>query len=420
MPNNLVLTASKSKSSSRASSKNGASRSRMSALPYAAALLLFAGGKASRVFAAFASFHYLQSGAPLPTYLLACTAGAALCLVLLQRPWHGKRIGVKRARRVVMAGLLMGATLFSWAAGLRLAGPLRTLMVDGAELPLVYISALVRRREVPERRKTRGAALMLLAYLLLMWDASGHVPDVEQLEHSALGQRAEHTLERLSKQPWVGVGMANVQRRLVQRFDVAGDKVGTELGVTTWRCEVGVVLVLAASIMMQCGRAMTRRLATELGGGKRYFALGTSVASGWVALGTALWTVFGGMDGGEVTLKAWMSWAVVGVLWLIIPYYVRAVVSRSVGTRLAVSGGVVLPFVMGVAGSAAVGAARCGGGASWVLLAAFTLNATGVSLMMAGGARRALSELPLDAPSTSSSAVAPPSSSSSAPAAPPR
>lgn len=434
MPNNLVLPKVGSKSSSRASSK--ASRVRPPpTLPYAPAIATLFLGKASRVFAAFVSYHYLQDRVALPLYLFFVTFGAAATLLSLQRPWNGKRIGQKRTRRVLIAGAILALTLYIWTAGLRSAGPLRTLLVDGAELPLLYLFAVVSRRELPEKRKSRGAFCMLLAYALLIWDASGHVPDVAEIERSRLGQRAEHTIGKIANKTsaeiesirHLGANAANSngdthphvggsRRRLLTTYQppVKGSGRLRDAFVegTALRSEIGVILVLAASVIMQSSRAFNRRLATELGGAKRHFALSTSCAWAWMtplallsyvssSTGAVLsLSIVGGIKPMTMNIGHVVGFAMVGFLWLVLPYYVRAIVSTTIPQRTMLQSGVVVPFLMACVGSVVVGESGSGGGVSWILVIAFVLECAGVTMMMAGGVRRGLSELPIDGSGT--------------------
>lgn len=464
MPNNLVIPSSSSSSRTTSSSKMIKSRNAASpSLSFASAIGTLTFGKASRVFAAFVSFHYLQDRVALPLYLLFVTFGAALTLLLLQRPWRGKRIGAKRAKKVLLAGGLLVTTLYTWTAGLRSAGPLRTLLVDGAELPLLYLFAVVTRRELPEKRKTRGAVLMLIAYCLLIWDASGHVPDVSELEKSRFGQRAEHMVDRFrhrhpdserahtgqeqphanhheSDQLVAGFGeddqfnndrsfrQAAGRRKLLTTFQPnvkgPGGVKDAFIEGTALRCEVGVVLVLLSSVLVQGGRGFSRRLATELGGAKRHFALSMSAAVVWVTpLAILSWVsssiagsvlslqAVGGITRIDITTSHMIGFLGVGFLWLVLPYYSRAVVSTSVSTNVMMHSAVVSPFVMAVFVTEVFGGAKEAGGLSWILFVAFVLECLGVSLMMAGGAgsskaSQMISELPIDQTGATSNAGA--------------
>lgn len=435
MPNNLVLAGGNSKRAASRQSMSGASlsssRSAVS-LGGGAAFGTLVFGKMSRVFAAFVSFHYLQDRVALPLYLFFVGAGASLFLLALQRPWNGRRIGQRRARKIVVAGAVLALTLYVWTAGLRSAGPLRTLLIDGAELPLLYLFAIVSRKELPEKRRTRGAALMLVAYALLIWDASGRAPDLNQLEQTGIGKKAELTLQHLSyKKPLADVAKplhdddhrhqtrklhSIAHRNLLGTYKppVKGPGGFRDAFVegTALRSEIGVVLVLIASLIMQSSRAFTRRLATELGGAKRHFALSITCATMWLAplallsslssAGGALLSlsVVGEITRMPISLAHAVGFATVGFLWLVVPYYVRAIVSTRLSQRSMLQYGVVIPFLMAAAVSIALGAARSAGGVSWILVAAFVFDAVGISLMMSPGTKRSLSELPLDSGNT--------------------
>lgn len=459
MPNNLVLPKTGSTGGSKGSVKGARSTPKVGRSTSAAvsqsssavslststafATLVF--GKASRVFAAFVSFHYLQDKVALPLYLFFVTAGASLFLLGLQRPWNGRRIGQRRTKKIFLAGAILALTLYTWTAGLRSAGPLRTLLVDGAELPLLYLFAIVSRRELPEKRKSRGALLMLLAYILLIWDASGDVPDIQDLEKTKLGHKAEETLQRIANKTshLTALGQNDKQRQdaevanrklqsmsLAQSTDIQSTSkfalrrlLGTYkppvpgsgrvrdafVEGTPLRSEIGVVLVLIASVIMQSSRSFTRRLATELGGAKRHFALSLSSATlcltplafaSYLSSSTGALlslSVIGGITRLQLSFGHALGFAAVGFLWLVVPYYVRAIVSTSISQRVMLQSGVVIPFVMAAATSVVLGAAKSAGGVSWILIAAFVLDTVGISMMMApGGVKRSLSELPLD------------------------
>lgn len=367
-------------------------------------------GKMSRVLAAFVSFHYLQDKVALPYYLFFVCIGASFVLLALQRPWNGRRIGPRRGRKIVAAGALLALTLYIWTAGLRSAGPLRTLLMDGAELPLLYLFAVANGRELPERRRTRGAVMMLGAYAMLIWDASGHVPDLKRIEATRFGRSIEQKLEHLSS-----------NKMLTNRAGTTGNATGEANTVpkssgtvrdafvegTPLRREIGVVLVLIASLIMQSSRSFSRRLATELGGAKRHFALSITCATFWLAplafvssLSTATGAllslnVFGGVTRIYMSAGHYLGFAGVGFLWLVVPYYVRAIVSNNMSQRRMLQSGVVIPFVMAAGISIVVGAEASAGGVSWLLLVAFCSASLGISLMTAGGSKRSLSELPL-------------------------
>lgn len=460
MPNNLVLPkGSSSSSTSRASRVTHSTSTTASptSLTPTVALAVLSLGKLSRVASAFLTFTYLDSPLPLPLYLFIVTLSASVLLCALQRPWRGRRIGAKRAKKIAAGGAVTAAMLYVWSAGLRSAGPLRALLIDGAELPLLYIYAVVSRRELPDRRKTRGALLMVTAYALLVWDASGNAPGIAEIERSRIARRAEESLGRLGKMTAEKVGQMHVgaapadrggidagaplpvaghgqRRRLMSVFEDAvapapggrrrlladeviyhprvepsGSVFDAFVEGTPLRAEVGVILVLAASIIMQASRPFTRRLASELGGAKRHFALTVAASSAvlsplacvsYVSASSGAFLSMAVLGGGaRVPLNAAhvVGFAAVGFLWLVFPYYVRAIVSTVVDQRTMLQAGVIVPFALAAVGSAVFGLAARAGGLSWILIAAFLADAAGLSLMIAGGGtKRALSELPLD------------------------
>ncbi|GAB0497336.1 hypothetical protein MMPV_008668 [Pyropia vietnamensis] len=486
------------------------------------AMAVLCGGKVARVAAAFATFRFLRGadGSPLFFYLFCVVAGASAVLLSLQRPWSGRRIGAKRWRKIAASGAMLAATLCAWVAGVKSCGPLRALLVDGAELPLLYASSIIRRRELPERRKTRGALLMLAAYALLVYDASGRAPGLADIEDSSLVLRAgesvgalrHKTAEEISRLSAAAVrarGQEQLPERLTVRrrallasadlaasvaavdavppaplrplaaivpvahrmrpslmprvldsarelaFDasdtfrwltrlpISGEIDGlsrrqavTQDGVPTEqkplgrnllsifdsdidgdgsrdgffhelfvdgsavRAELGVLLVLLASVLMQASRPHTRRLATELGGSKRQFSLSVTAAAGIVsllALAAALASSRGLVTPAAASTTSMLSvaqYATVGILWLVAPYYIRALVAPVLSQRTLLRVGVVVPFLLAAAADVASGGE--GGGLSLLLIIAFFMVAAGMTFMVGGTQnKRPLSDLPV-------------------------
>lgn len=414
----------------------------------------------------------------------------------MQRPWKGRRLSTKRLRKVWITGLLLSATLFLWTVGLKAAGPLRTLLIDGAEIPFLYIGAVLSKRQLPEKLKTRGCILMCLAYVLIIWDASGRAPDIAEIEKSKLGKKAESTLEHLkektqeeiqllqgltkkdgnddenappppevnhnddtNKDNDVDGNKPKVRRRRLlsivrhgtpsittslqtplERRDemLASDASSTKslnvqasgswrrllsfepeekssgsfikdllLDGTALRSEVGVVFVILASMLMQASRSFTRRLATDLGGSKRQFALSVSAASfsilpfALISLVSSRAAAFFSLSIGEVVTSLHLSsiggFALIGVLWLTIPYYLRSLISTALKQKTLLQGGVIGPFIVATAASMLFGYGDRAGGLSWILVVAFVLDIAGMRIMLQqSGIRRNLSELPVD------------------------
>lgn len=424
------------------------------------------------------------------------------------------------------SGAMLAATLCAWVAGVKSCGPLRALLVDGAELPLLYASSIIRRRELPERRKSRGALLMLAAYALLVYDASGRAPGLADIEESPLVHRAgeqvgalrHKTAEELSRLSAAAVrarGQGSLPDRMVARrrallgdgslasavaavnavaptaplrslggggsgaaaetttgapvsaavrllhgaggvargagrtlrwlsrvqvssgagalfsrqqsplgegpagrqlarrhplslfdSDIDGDGSGDgffhELLVdgSAVRAELGVLLVLLASVLMQASRPHTRRLATELGGSKRQFSLSVTAASGVVfvlAIGAAIASSRGLVTPAVPSTTSFLSvaqYGTVGILWLVAPYYIRALVAPVLSQRTLLRVGVVVPFLLAAAADVASGGE--GGGVSLLLVIAFFMVAAGMAWMVGGSqSKRPLSDLPV-------------------------
>lgn len=213
---------------------------------------------------------------------------------------------------------------------------------------------------------------------------------------------------QMATQDGVSTEQTPLGRSLLSIFDsdIDGDGSGDgffhELFVdgSAVRAELGVLLVLLASVLMQASRPHTRRLATELGGSKRQFSLSVTAAAGIVsllALAAALASSHGLVTPAVASTTSMLSvaqYATVGILWLVAPYYIRALVAPVLSQRTLLRVGVVVPFLLAAAADVASGGE--GGGLSLLLIIAFFMVAVGMTFMVGGSQnKRPLSDLPV-------------------------
>lgn len=116
---------------------------------------------------------------PFFLFISAITFFAAAIFCALNRPWLGRKITNRAALKMCESGLLLLLVLSLWSFGLKHLGPLRTLLVEGAELPVLYLITVAVRRQAYSKRKIQGVGMLFLAYLLVALDASWTVPSRE-------------------------------------------------------------------------------------------------------------------------------------------------------------------------------------------------------------------------------------------------
>mmetsp|Transcript_8581 Transcript_8581/g.38259 ORF Transcript_8581/g.38259 Transcript_8581/m.38259 type:complete len:415 (+) Transcript_8581:2516-3760(+) len=334
-------------------------------------------GKTSRVLGAFWAFRTLsnsvKNGVPVPIFLFFLLLACSCVVIPVQQPWKGRRIGIKNLSRVLIGGCVLDASLYLWLKGLGGCGPLRTLLLDGAELPLLYLSAWWTNPEARDKVKTRAVLCMLLAYLILLIDASGRAPNQEilihefhELERSEIAQNAENAFRRMRGRAG-GQGSVAGERTPVRppashisrladslpgeevlanrnristravpmaRTDEGPTPISTpEMGLyhpVGTKSEIGVVFVFLCSALHQATRGFSRKLGMELGGAKRFYALSASFATVIVAP----WALFEHLNGAVfysvADVLAMMS---IGFLLLVVPYYARAMMSPNLNNR---------------------------------------------------------------------------------------
>jgi hypothetical protein len=113
-----------------------------------------------------------RSAVPLPVFACAMLATSAAVLSTAFRP--PLRLLGQHAAPILWNGLASAVSTCLWGYGLARCGPLRTLLFDHSELPLLYfLPAFGRRRRAAIPRlggsgRRRGALVLLLAYALLL------------------------------------------------------------------------------------------------------------------------------------------------------------------------------------------------------------------------------------------------------------
>mmetsp|Transcript_3677 Transcript_3677/g.10988 ORF Transcript_3677/g.10988 Transcript_3677/m.10988 type:complete len:442 (-) Transcript_3677:442-1767(-) len=392
-------------------------------------------GKASRVAAVFLSFYYLTSPIfsvhgiattlPLPMYLFLVTSGAAAFLLAVQRPWQGRQIGKAKIQEVILGGILLALTLYVYSAGLRACGPLRTLLLDGSELPMLYAYGVLTGRDRASSKRTRGVVLVIFAYALVLYDASGRAPgDAAALSHTKLGLKAEKAIEMFKdeankelssfkerRKQFVGERSLPVRRLLrtsdvlsqddmvkLESKDVGGIGTGEsddggDRGIASFDrmarpmillrggvgIEFGVFLVMCASAITLVSSGFRKHLAVQIGGAKRSFALTVSMAA-VTFLPFALLAAFqetARFSLSDVRLSQIAVMMLTGFLWIVLPYYIRANLAQilSHGTILRAAP---INFILGALVAICTGFGTLTGSVTTPLAAAFLVNVWGL------------------------------------------
>lgn len=111
-----------------------------------------------------------HSAVPLPLFACAVLATSAAALGAAYRPPF--RSLAQHAAPILWSGLASAVSVCLWGYGLAHCGPLRTLLFDHCELPLLHLLPdFARRRAAGPRLGSsgrRGALVLLLAYALLL------------------------------------------------------------------------------------------------------------------------------------------------------------------------------------------------------------------------------------------------------------
>jgi len=350
-----------------------------------------------RVIGAFLAYRQLtpsemgdvhQAPLPEPLFLVLALAAASLPSIALQKPWAGRKIASHRMQKIFLAGAFQAIMMCAWMAGLRSCGPIRAFLVEGAELPLLYLSAVITRRDHAQAAKTRGALLMVLGYLLLFYEVSGQAGShLQKFESSKLGRRAgdaigslhDHTRDRLNRiktSHFVNQTLRHMHRddshgRPLYHLDDDGlparaghrtllsaqhaldvDSIDSHTVmhqksppgptlvqslfiVEALRSEIGVALLLFTAVINQATKTFTRRLAMDIGGAKRYFSLSSFFATlAILPWASTSFYVVRATEPDLLDFRRILTCAIAGTLYILIPFYLQAFVGSRVSARL--------------------------------------------------------------------------------------
>ncbi|EKX52198.1 hypothetical protein GUITHDRAFT_133916 [Guillardia theta CCMP2712] len=151
--------------------------------------------KVLRALALLAAYRALDGGTTTILFAVATLAFASLVLLLLQRPWTGKKLVVKHVVKIVVQSTLLASSFLVWTRGLFLCGPATTVMLEYTEVILLRLGRKLSSRASRGRSKwwsiARSLALFFASCLVLLWERrqSYAADDDVPLKHAVRGNR---------------------------------------------------------------------------------------------------------------------------------------------------------------------------------------------------------------------------------------
>lgn len=218
-------------------------------LPYVAVL---AGAKFFRSFGIFISYDVLKL-IHLVQFLFLINAGAAIFLMLIQKPLSGRKISKRQWFRICRHAVFAIIIQLLWFYGLTLCGPMRTLlMFEHSDIIVIAtVNSLFTTASSPS--KFRGAVLFLLSFLCIM--LFDH--DLDKLQHVSPLDSASHTRHESF--------LSHIFNHLTNLTGLSDHKAG--------------VVLLLITLFLKVGYNMaSKNLSLDIGGSKRLHALSTSVS----------------------------------------------------------------------------------------------------------------------------------------------
>lgn len=260
-------------------------------VPYVAVL---AAAKFFRSFGIFLSYDILKL-IHVVQFLFFIDLGAAICLVVMQKPFSSRKISKRQWFRICRHAFFGVVIKLLWLYGLTLCGPMRTLlMYEHSDLVVIAtVNALFTSTSSPS--KFRGAVLFLFSFLCIMLfdhdlDKHSQASDGSYLRHESL--------------------LLHIFSHLTNLTGLSDHK-------------AGVVLVLVTLFLSVGYNMASKNLSLDIGGSKRLHALSTSVS----AIFLAPWAIFLFYTR-ESLVESWTSLVfpllLVTMLVMVVDYYIES------------------------------------------------------------------------------------------------
>ncbi|KAK4747714.1 hypothetical protein SAY87_014300 [Trapa incisa] len=125
-------------------------------------------GNFLRIWSIYSMYNYLtQTGASVVLFIFSCLVPVSLILLLLQKPWKGRPLSNTQVVPSIINGGITALYFVLWGKGLKVCGPLRTLLAEYSGAILGVLSAVLYGQRQYIWKKVGGLTAMLASFYLL-------------------------------------------------------------------------------------------------------------------------------------------------------------------------------------------------------------------------------------------------------------
>ncbi|OWM84030.1 hypothetical protein CDL15_Pgr004462 [Punica granatum] len=131
-------------------------------------------GNFLRIWSVYSMYNYLtHTGASVVLFIFSCLVPASVVLLLMQKPWKGRPLSNTQVVPSIINGGVTALYFILWGKGLKVCGPLRTLLAEYSGAVLGVLSAVLygqrrhvwKKSEVETEEKVLGMKEMVLPIL---------------------------------------------------------------------------------------------------------------------------------------------------------------------------------------------------------------------------------------------------------------
>ncbi|XP_031394458.1 zinc transporter 5 isoform X1 [Punica granatum] len=125
-------------------------------------------GNFLRIWSVYSMYNYLtHTGASVVLFIFSCLVPASVVLLLMQKPWKGRPLSNTQVVPSIINGGVTALYFILWGKGLKVCGPLRTLLAEYSGAVLGVLSAVLYGQRRHVWKKVGGLIAMLAAFYLL-------------------------------------------------------------------------------------------------------------------------------------------------------------------------------------------------------------------------------------------------------------
>ncbi|KAJ8761797.1 hypothetical protein K2173_004611 [Erythroxylum novogranatense] len=125
-------------------------------------------GNFLRIWSVYSTYQYFcESGASVVLFFFSCLVPSSILFLALQKPWKGRSLSNQQIVPSIINGAITALYFLFWGKGLKICGPVRTILAEYSGAVLGVLSAALYGHRGHVWKKVGGLIVMLASFYLL-------------------------------------------------------------------------------------------------------------------------------------------------------------------------------------------------------------------------------------------------------------